>query len=604
MPAAGWQAPARLAAGGTVVTVYAEAGDPAREFDFATFPVAHALQRAFADAFAVLTAPDGPHRSIHTMQNNFGVLRRFARLLAAAVDPPRSAGELTVGHLTAVRLVNPRDHRVVKVCLRKMPGITPTFHAALTAPNGTLVRKRRVLSLTKGEFAAVMAAARRDLRLATDRIRFNRSLLHRLHEGVLVDGSDEKRRAEIVEYVSRHADVPRYPGGSVLRTVLRLGTISSFRQSLFLTHQEIIAGAVLLAGLTGQNFAAIDGLTIDHQRADGDDVTSSTPVAIVDVYKPRRGRRRRYMTAALTHLPDWIAAPEEVGTDTSDDLLTAFGVFRRLCELTADGRSMVGSRRLFTGHFLTGGPLGGHFRVGIGAKGGLVALWARRHRLVAEAATGGLSEPLRLTWPRLRMTFIQLHQRGVAHTDVVLLNDYLGRDRGNLSEYQTLVSDILLEQERKAREYGLISTLSDADLEKFAIDPEGTSGRLGVARDRLEALLDGRLDTVFAGCTDNAQSPYSSGPCRESFFLCLSCPNARATPAHLPAQAQAHHRLLTLRAETTPRQWAERFALPEAQLRHLLSQHTPTQVDDARHAADAATIALIDRLLSGELDTP
>lgn len=103
------------------MTVYPEGGGPAEQFDFTLFPVAMALQLAFAVAFVTLTARDGSHRSIWTCRGNFGVLRRFARLLATQPTPPRSAGESTVGYLAALRLASQTDHMVVKVCLRKMP---------------------------------------------------------------------------------------------------------------------------------------------------------------------------------------------------------------------------------------------------------------------------------------------------------------------------------------------------------------------------------------------------------------------------------------------------------------------------------------------------
>jgi hypothetical protein len=69
---------------------------------------------------------------------------------------------------------------------------------------------------------------------------------------------------------------------------------------------------------------------------------------------------------------------------------------------------------------------------------------------------------------------------------------------------------------------------------------------------------------VLAGCTGNLNSPHSRAgePCTASFLLCLSCPNARATPAHLPVQVLTADMLTARREHMTPLDWAQRFADP------------------------------------------
>lgn len=209
-----------------------------------------------------------------------------------------------------------------------------------------------------------------------------------------------------------------------------------------------------------------------------------------------------------------------------------------------------------------------------------------------------------VTWPRLRLTFVQMHQRGVAHTDRVLVSEYLLRDRGSISEYRQLVADVLAEQERSARELGLAQMLTDSDIELARQDPAAAAEHLGMDVPTLRRLLDGKLDTALTACADEYNSPHSPAgiPCQASFLLCMSCPNARAMPSHLPVQALASHKILALRAAMPPARWAHRFGLAEAQLRHLLGEFSPARVSDAAAAASPADADMIDRLLAGELD--
>lgn len=117
-------------------------------------------------------------------------------------------------------------------------------------------------------------------------------------------------------------------------------------------------------------------------------------------------------------------------------------------------------------------------------------------------------------------------------------------------------------------------------------------------------MLGGELDTVLAACVDHTNSPYTptGEPCRASFLRCLDCPNARATPQHLPVQALALDALTVRRAELPPLEWARRFALPHAQLSDLLDRFPPATVAAARAEATEADRRLVARLLARELD--
>jgi len=83
--------------------------------------------------------------------------------------------------------------------------------------------------------------------------------------------------------------------------------------------------------------------------------------------------------------------------------------------------------------------------------------------------------------------------------------------------------------------------LSEQDIHEARVDPAAVAARHGISPTTLGELINGRLDTVLAGCTDNLHSPHSRAgqPCRASFLLCLSCPCARR-PDHLPVQVLVH----------------------------------------------------------------
>jgi hypothetical protein len=67
-------------------------------------------------------------------------------------------------------------------------------------------------------------------------------------------------------------------------------------------------------------------------------------------------------------------------------------------------------------------------------------------------------------------------------------------------------------------------------------------------------------------------------------------------------QVLAHDRLAERRAEMTPLQWTQRFALSHAQLADLIAQHDEADVADARANTTDADRAVVTRFLNRELD--
>lgn len=145
---------------------------------------------------------------------------------------------------------------------------------------------------------------------------------------------------------------------------------------------------------------------------------------------------------------------------------------------------------------------------------------------------GGRYVPLVVDSRRLRMNWLELHQRPAGHSEQALANEYLARHRGNLVEYQWIVAKPLDEQVRAAREGSVMRILTAEDIERAQSEPEAVAAEYGLDPSSLTELLEGRLDTVLGGCIDNTHSPHAPAgdPCRASFLMCLSCPCARVTP--------------------------------------------------------------------------
>lgn len=416
--------------------------------------------------------------------------------------------------------------------------------------------------------------------------------------------TDTDRRCELLDFVDLFADVPRYGytserGNTPVRAWVStggFGSVTDIVSWLHLTARELAAAAILLSVMTGQNPSVIIGTPAKHHRADGH-VDGALATAIIDTRKPRRGRRA-YMTAALTAAPDWISVPADTSRLTSrDELHTPFGLYTLLLDLTMRTRELVGGDLLLVGYHKSGGT---------GTGRGLRPLatrlpftqWSALHRLPGD----GGAAPLSVTLDRLRLTYLELHQKPVAHTEETLVNEYLGRDRGNLGAYRGVVAAALQEEVAKARSRAVLEVLTKEELAQS--DPEQLAAAHGITADVFTRMLKRELDTVMAACTDNVNGPFSAPdqPCRASFMMCLGCPCARALPHHLPVQVLVHDHLQARKSHMTPLAWVQRFGLAHSQLTDLLERYDPIDIIDARGGATSDQRRLVERFINRELD--
>lgn len=607
-----------LLAGETIVRRYVDADRKARDFDFGRLPVSQELQRVLAVAFADRTAPGRGLKSMDTLQTYYRTIRLFTEYLATLSARPAVLVDVVPDHIDGFLAFRrglssfkaAEEMRSIKSVLLHIDSLDPAFVAKLREPNPPIIRKGAGdRSYSRAEFRRIADAARSDLRAAATRIRTNRGLLARYRDGQL---DDPTRRLELLDFVDRHGDVPRTPklsGRARTPVVAPWVTEGGFGKPwdivewAHLSGVEVTAGAVLLAVMTGQNPLVILRCPAGHHRADGH--AGPVGTAIVDTHKPRRGHRA-YMNVALTEIPDWISIPQDPQkVSLRDELHTPFGLYRLLLELTDRSRAVINSDQLLIGYRRSGGS---RDRTGRGlrpqARYGFLPHWSQLHSLPADAAGDGPPTTLTVTLKRIRLTYLELHQKPVAHTEQTLATEYLARNRGNLIEYRKVVADALAEQVATARVCGVMTRLSSAEVTQAREDVVAAAAQYGLDPVTVKRMLDGELDTVMNACVDNENSPHApvGEPCRASFMQCLGCPCARALPRHLPIQVLVHDQLLGRKAAMTPMEWTRRFALPHTQLTDLLGSHDDDDVAEARVSITNTDRDTVERFLNRRLD--
>ncbi|MFF2185090.1 hypothetical protein [Streptomyces sp. NPDC058155] len=581
------------------------------------------LREVLVAAFVKRVAPGAGLNSLHSIDHVYGALVKFDRYLTALQWPPREVQHLAPEHFdgfykSRMHLACAPDERSeLRLLLAEVDGLTDVMAGRVaTALPGRHRKDTSKESYSRVEFKRIADAARSDLRAAARRIRANRELLRQFRDGELQAGDDHQLtlKLQLLDWADRFADVPRYvrtsgvaAGRSFPQRWIKpqFGSVKEVVSWLHLTMDEIAAGAVLLAAMTGENPEVIHKTPAAHHRADG--YSGGPGTAIVDLRKLRRGRYA-YMNLALTDVPDWISIPEEPEeVRARDELHTPFGLYVLLLELTARSRAMTGGKRLLIGYATNGASDGG-------VKSGrlrpfpsclLVTRLSRAWSLPSD--TLGKDDkpvPLVVRLDLLRLTYIELNQKPVAHTEKTAVTHYMLRNRGNVTEYRKVVAQVLASEVDKARTRGTVTVMSAQEVERSRLDPVTVAAELGLDPVTLKRMIAGELDTVLASCTDNKNSPHAppGQPCPASFMLCLGCECARALPRHVPVQVLIHDRLLQRRDEMDVLRWAERFAGPHAQLADLLDQHDEATVTDGRLKVTESDRALADRFLNRELD--
>ncbi|WP_435217127.1 hypothetical protein [Streptomyces sp. bgisy034] len=476
--------------GSLVVRCFSQDGQEQRDYDFSGLHMAPGLRDALVAAFVKRTAPGAGLTSLHSVNKVHSAVVRLDRYLATLAWPPTQVAQLTAAHIDGFH--ESRKHldtiRVDLSQLRQLlavaDGVSDAVSARLAGPLPKQILGEGRQSYSRAELKRIAEASRADLRAAAARIRGNRELLRRFRAGEDVAQGDGMvaRRLELLDWADRFADVPRAsapppsassPFPRPRAWVSKLGSVVEFVSALHLTIAEAAAGAVLLAAMTGENPEVILKTPAVHHRADG--YTGDSATAIVSLCKPRRGRRA-FMDLALSEVPDWISLPAKPGqVTTRDKLHTPFGLYLLLHELTARSRALVGSDRLLVGYCAAGGKGASRGLRQLTYAGLHVAQLGRTQGLLRdEPDERGGPVPLPLRLDLLRLTFIELHQMPVAHTEQTAATSYLALNRGNITEYRKVVAATLSDEVAKARIRGTLAVLS-AKAPDSQLCPQGQS---------------------------------------------------------------------------------------------------------------------------------
>ncbi|MET7684231.1 hypothetical protein [Streptomyces sp. NPDC005423] len=120
------------------------------------------------------------------------------------------------------------------------------------------------------DWQAIMTAARRDVRLARERIGSGRRLLARWRGGDPSLSRDEAEEGALLDLFDRTADLPRMPrSGDYTAAVLRGGGSRRLAASLCLTRSDATAFCLLLTALTQENFGTVANWPAAHFHPEG-----------------------------------------------------------------------------------------------------------------------------------------------------------------------------------------------------------------------------------------------------------------------------------------------------------------------------------------------
>lgn len=585
LPAAGYARPASLDDSGLKVTVYEEDDTVAGVCDFTRLPGSTELRRAFAIAVDCKSGPGGTWRSYATCRYGLQVVRVFLTHLAGRENPPQSPQEITASAWTAWRVSLPAS-REGHSKLQVMRGLMPLVPGV---PTGTLqVVNRRVPSTRRtapasysyAEYEQIRARAAVVFNTALVRIRGNREHLRRWYGGLIPEGTDGWLLGRALHIVLTTGDVPlvnrrAHHSRTLLPSYTRVLGGSEPEVTwgrLYLTHDEILAAAVLLVASQAWNLSVLNRMQVpEHDPATGDDFAIYT----VEISKRRRPVRLRYTTNNL-----FDSGPGSPGR-LMGQVIEATELARQTLEL----RGRPTNRLLVWRRAHLGGAVGGE----------PFGLTLPRTNRDGDYEPG---DPAGVSLQRLRRTVQVLIRKEPAQNTQATHDDvYVLRDPQIRGEAQDTVAQGLTDAAGHARATVKMRMLLDGDasrLVELADDP-------GLA----QAIGAGEYDTATGACTGLTSSPFTEPglPCTASFLLCLSCPNAVATRRHLPRLTYLHDALIGLRAVLETPVWDQDWREPFACLDSLLTAHTTASERDAERARiTPGDQSLVDRMLRRRLE--
>lgn len=543
-PKRGWRPPVSVNVEELTYAANLDDSDGPFVLDVSKWDAPKQMSREILETFRKMVEIEGRWRQKATVRSNFYDIRHFATWVARWESPsvqgleqPKSISDITPAMWDAYRLEQP----TTKGANNRLIRVAATLNASglLTAEAATRVNARKRLNFdaeskveyySDEEFRAIMAAVKRVVREANARIAPNYEAALRgsdhtgeptresvLYELLVSSSLKSRKKARLIDKLGHTVNVWD-PDLGQMKTVY--GHIMTYeaRRMLYPDAGEGLAAAVLLATLRGLNMSQIESLTIPKR-----DIDTAGEISQVSTDKPRRGPGRRFSLEVFSNTGDntdgkWLQRIEEMTTPLRHHLELAGQPTERLI-LAMDKKGKISTSTL------TGGSTGGR-------------------RLVKWLE--GL--PV-IDFKKLKRTFETRHSKeSTQNIEAVHLDVYMRNDPERIAEYQDLAATAIDRAYRHALETVQL-TFVDEDA------PEAATAE----------------DTAISACVDPEHEPTTGLPCADGFLGCLSCPNAIATPRHVPLMKMTMELLEELRSALPDHLWATRFQQPHAQLQVLLA---------------------------------
>ncbi len=588
MPAAGYRRPDRLDAAGLVVSAIGTDGGELGPFDFGVAPANGQVRSHLVGAFVTATGPDGRWRSPASMASGYTAVLEFLRGMDRVGIKVTSLDQLTPEHWWAWRAHKEAANRwpgqvnLMRVLLKEAPEVSALTRHALSQRTHK-PRKRLYGSYTVTEFEAIRRRAAEMVRACETRISPNVTALERHRDGDVADDEPTVTfagrawsRGQLLERLQADGRLMFGPTSRILerRVAALLGTGDLHpTYGLYPKRVEVVSLMVLLVCDRGYNLSTLNSLGVPELAsgagAGGDD---DDTVLLAHLDKPRRGHRR-YFTHSFSGSHARLLRQALTITGPARQCLAGLGypTEQLLIAGSSIGVSDHPTRIFVTTAFTNGGAV-------------------RRWDLTAAipAADGQL---VHLHFNRLRLSEQVINRKSSQNTDAVSEDVYRRPDALTAA----LLQDVILEGQAEA-----VGHAQDSLQMRYADSVE----HLELPVPTATAVAAGTLDTATGACIDFTHSPFTphGHACTASFLMCLACPNAIATRAHLP-------RLLALRdglenlASVNPTRFQRLYRDHYDRLKHLLSTSTtPAEREDAQRATSDTDVRLIERLLRRDLD--
>ncbi|WP_125261832.1 hypothetical protein [Streptomyces alboflavus] len=573
LPPAGFSRPERILPDGLVVRHYNMAGR-LKEYDFSMLPVAGPVQRSLAVLFAARCDPN--HWSVHKSSKHvWQKVETFATFLAAQDVPPACMEEFTAALIDRFWLTmastgsNRGAFRTVCSLLAEDERLQSGPVADALA-RSVPAHKSTKQSYTTAEFEQIKLEARRTFRAALLRIEDNTRHLEGFRAGEFTPGSREWVVGEALELIARDGDLPRIPGPSSqsyvpkkYRKALGGQATKVTWQRLFLSRSEVAALGVLLLAEYGWNQSVIDRAEVPRATPDPGGQGQVTYRILVE--KRRRGGGSWYDTENVT----------DHGAGTAGRLvteaLTATRFARAAVERLAPGTDLLMASRTGRVGVENNRDLDRHRLVGpfyLGLSHDDVKWWTRKVGLKGSPFQRG------------RRTVTAVERREPAqHSQETHDRVYVLPDENVQEAAVPVIADGAEEAVETARKAVLVAEVRDAP------EPDDE-------------------ETATADCSDAEASPWPApgGGCGASFLLCLACRNAHVHPGHHPRLALLHQSMEGLRSVLPPTVWRLDWSDHHARLEDLKRRIGPGGWDHAMARVTDADQAIIDQLLSGDLN--